>query len=77
VNAPYEESNLLKLSESELSKKFGSIEVSIIDYQEGTLRDLQARRKELWPFLLAFLLGVLAVEMVLANGGPWSKPSSL
>jgi hypothetical protein len=77
VNAPYEESNLLKLSESELSKKFGSMEVSIIDYQEGTLRDLQARRKELWPFLLAFLLGVLAVEMVLANGGPWSQPSSL
>jgi hypothetical protein len=77
VNAPYEESNLLKLSESELRKKFGSMEVSIIDYQEGTLRDFQAKRKELWPFLLAFLLGVLAVEMVLANGGPWSKPSSL
>ena len=77
VNAPYEESNLLKLSESELRKKFGSMEVNIIEYQEGTLRDLQARRRELWPFLLAFLLGVLAVEMVLANGGPWSKPSSL
>jgi hypothetical protein len=77
VNAPYEESNLLKLSERELSKKFGSMEVSIIDYQEGTVRNLQARRKELWPFLLAFLLGVLAVEMALANGRPWSKPSSL
>jgi len=45
VNAPYEESNLLKLSESELSKKFGSMEVSIIDYQEGTLRDLHAEKK--------------------------------
>jgi hypothetical protein len=77
VNAPYHESNLLKLSESELRKKFGFMEVSMIDYQEGTLRGLHARRKELWPFLLAFLLGVLAVEMVLANGGPWSKPPSL
>jgi hypothetical protein len=53
------------------------MEMSIIDYQEGTLSDLHARRKELWPFLLAFLLGVLAVEMVLANGGPGSKPPSL
>jgi hypothetical protein len=37
------------------------------------LKDLQAGKKELWPFLLAFVMVVLAVEMGLANGAPWKK----
>ena len=52
----------------------GAAAVKVIEYQEGTLKGLQAGRKELWPFLLAFLMVVLAVEMVLANGMPWARP---
>jgi hypothetical protein len=74
VNPPFEESDLAKIAEGELQKKFGTIAVKVIEYQEGTLKDLQAGRKELWPFLLAFLMVVLAVEMVLANGMPWARP---
>ncbi len=54
-------------------KKFGAIPVKITEYHEGTLKDLQGGRKELWPYLLAFLMVVLAVEMGLANGAPWKK----
>jgi hypothetical protein len=73
VNPPYEESDLTKIGEGELQKKFGTLAVKVIEYQEGTLKDLQAGRKELWPYLLAFLIVVLAVEMGLANGVPWKK----
>ena len=73
LNPPYEESDLAKMGESELKKKFGPIDVKVIEYREGTLRDLQGGRKELWPFLLAFLMVVLAVEMGIANGAPWKK----
>jgi hypothetical protein len=73
VNPPYEESDLAKMAEGELQKKFGAIPVKVIQYQEGTLKNLQAGRKELWPFLLAFIMMVLAVEMGLANGAPWKK----
>jgi hypothetical protein len=38
-----------------------------VKYKEGTLKDLQSGRKELWPFLLVFLMVVLVVEMVIAN----------
>jgi len=73
VNPAYEESDLAKIAEEELQKKFGAIAVKVIEYQEGKLKDLQTGRKELWPFLLAFLMVVLAVEMGLANGAPWTK----
>jgi hypothetical protein len=73
VNPPYEESDLAKTAEGELQKKFETIPVKVIEYQEGTLKDLQGGRKELWPFLLAFLMVVIAVEMGLANGAPWAK----
>ena len=67
VNVPYEESDLAKLTEDELKKKFGAIDVKVVEYKEGALNDLQAGRKELWPFLLVFLMGILVVEMVIAN----------
>lgn len=70
VNTPYEESNLSKVSEEELDKKFGAIDVKVVDYKEGGLKDLQGGRSELWPFLLLLLLAVLAVEMIIANGIP-------
>ncbi len=73
VNAPYEESDLAKTGEGELQKKFGAIPVKVIEYKEGTLKDLQGGRRELWPFILAFLMVVLALEMGLANGAPWER----
>jgi hypothetical protein len=73
VNPPYQESDLTKISEAELQKKFGAIPLKVVEYQEGTLKDLQGGRKELWPYLLAFLMLFLAVEMGLANGAPWKK----
>jgi len=73
VNPPYEESDLAKMAEGELQKKFGTIPVKVIEYQEGKLKDLQAGIKELWPFLLAFIMVILGVEMGLANGAPWKK----
>jgi hypothetical protein len=67
VNVPYEESNLAKLTEGELKKKFGDLHMKVVEYKEGTLKDLQSGRKELWPILLVFLMVVLVVEMVIAN----------
>jgi hypothetical protein len=73
VNTPYEESDLTKVAEEELKKKFGAIDVKVFDYDEGGLRALQGGRKELWPPLLVFLLAVLVFEMVLAMGTPGFK----
>jgi hypothetical protein len=50
-----------------LKKKFGGIDLKVMEYKEGTLKDLQIGRKELWPTLLAFLMAVLVVEMVISN----------
>lgn len=73
VNPPPEESDLAKVGEDELKKKFGAIDVKAVEYREGGLRNLQGGRKELWPTLLGFLLAVLVLEMVLANGLPGFK----
>ena len=73
INTPPEESNLSKISEDELNKKFGAIGVKVVDYKEGGLNALQGGRKELWPFLLLLLLVVLACEMIIANGLPIFK----
>ena len=73
VNPPPEESDLRKVAPEEMGKKFGTIDVKVLEYKEGTLNGLHAAKKDLWPFLLAFLLIVLAVEMVVANGIPKTK----
>jgi hypothetical protein len=70
VNTPFEESDLGKLTEEEVRKKFGKKDINIVEYKEGGSGNLQTNRKEIWPFLLAFLLMVLGVEMVVANGVP-------
>jgi hypothetical protein len=44
----------------------------VVEYRESIKGRLQ-RRKEIWPFVLGFLLIVLAVEMGLANGVPRAK----
>jgi Aerotolerance regulator N-terminal/von Willebrand factor type A domain len=68
VNTPPEESDLAKVSEDELKKKFGAVRVQVVEYKEGALREFQGEEKELWPSLLGFLLVILALEMILANG---------
>ena len=68
VNTPPEESDLAKVSEDELKKKFGAMRVQVVEYKEGALRDFQGEEKELWPSLLGVLLVILAFEMILANG---------
>jgi hypothetical protein len=71
-----EESNLSKISEDELNKKFGAIGVKVVNYKEGGLKALKGGRRELWPFLLVLLLAVLALEMIIANGLPIFKSLS-
>lgn len=73
VNTPYEESDLAKVGVDELKKKFGAIDVTVVEYKEGGLKDLQGGPKALWPPLLGFLLAILALEMIVANGIPRFK----
>jgi hypothetical protein len=68
VNTPYGESDLAKVPEDELKKKFGDMDVRVFNVTEGGLKALQGGRKSLWPALLIFLLVVLGLEMILANG---------
>lgn len=77
MNTPFEESDLGKLTDEEVRKKFGKRDIKIVEYTEGALSGLQTNRREIWPFLLAFLLVVLGVEMVVANGVPKSSPRAL
>jgi hypothetical protein len=76
VNTPYEESDLTKVSVDELKKKFGAIDVNVLEYQNDGQKDLRGGHKALWPSLLIFLLAILTVEMILANGIWWYKRKS-
>ena len=68
MNPPLEESDLSKVSQGEMQKRFGTINIKMLEYKEGVFeRRCLAGRKELWPFLLAFLLVVLAAEMGVAS----------
>jgi hypothetical protein len=70
---PHEESDLGKISDTEMKKRFGTEDVRVVEYRESVKGRLQGGRKEIWPFVLGFLLIVLAVEMGLANGVPRGK----
>jgi hypothetical protein len=70
LNPPFEESDLSKVSQEEIKKKFGTIETKVVEYREGAFNGIRSGRKELWPALLAVVLIVLAVEMGIANGLP-------
>jgi len=67
LNVPLEESDPTRLTDAEIGKKFENVNLRIVDYQEGMLTASRGKRKELWPFLLAFLPAVLAAEMTIAN----------
>jgi hypothetical protein len=73
LNAPYEESDLAKVSGDELKKKFGAIDVNVVEYQNGGLKNLRGGRQELWSSLLIFLLAILTLETILANGIWWYR----
>jgi len=73
VNTPAEESDLAKISEDELKKKFGAIDLKVVEYAQNGLAIRRGGRQELWPALLGLLLTVLAMEMILANGMPWFR----
>jgi hypothetical protein len=73
MNTPPEESDLSKVSDVEIKKKFGTMNVKVVEYREGAASNVYAGRKELWPFILGFLLVVLAAEMGIANGVPRPK----
>jgi hypothetical protein len=67
VNLPLEESNLAKMTEAEMGRKFGSLPVKVAQFKEGGGGDLRGGRKEAWPYLLGFLSVVLMVEMGVAG----------
>jgi len=67
VNPPPEESDLRKMTTEEMQNRFGSIEVKVVESREGVLNVPLAGRKELWPFILGFLLLVLGIEMGVAS----------
>ena len=67
INVPPEESDLGKVSETEMKKRFGTGDVKVVEYKESMKGRLHGGRKEAWPFILGFLLIVLAVEMGVAS----------
>ena len=67
VNPPLEESDLNKVSEGDMQKKLGTIKIKMWEYQEENWNEVLAGKKELWPYLLAFLLVILMVEMGVAS----------
>jgi hypothetical protein len=73
INVPTEESDLGKISDTEIRKRLGTADVRVVEYRESIKGRLQGGRKEIWPFILGFLLIVLAAEMGLANGVPRAK----
>jgi hypothetical protein len=50
-----------------MKKRLETIDIKVVEYKEEVLSGIHAGKKELWPFLLAFVLVVLAFEMGVAN----------
>jgi hypothetical protein len=73
MNPPLEESDLRKVSPEEMKKRFGTLDTKVVEYKAGMISNVHGTKKEIWPFFLAFLLIVLAVEMAIANGIPATK----
>jgi hypothetical protein len=67
LNPPVEESDLRKMTGEEMKKRLVSMEVKVIESREGSEETPLAGRKELWPYILGFLLAVLGMEMGVAG----------
>ena len=58
MNPPLEESDLSKVSAGEMKKKFGAINMKMVEYKEGALEQrFRQGEEELWPFLLGLSPG--------------------
>jgi len=67
LNPPTEESDLRKMTAEEMKKRLGAMEVKVIESKEGASGTPLAGRKELWPYILGFMLVVLGIEMGVAG----------
>jgi len=67
LNPPAEESDLRKMTAEEMKKRLGTMEVKVIESKEGASGTPRAGRKELWPYILGFVLVVLGIEMGVAG----------
>jgi len=67
VNPPVEESDLRKMTAEEMKKRLVSMEVRVIESREGNGGTPLAGRRDLWPYILGFLLAVLGIEMGVAG----------
>ena len=67
LNPPVEESDLRKMTAEEMKKRLVSMEVKVIESREGSAGTPLAGRKDLWPYLLGFLLAILGIEMGVAG----------
>lgn len=67
LNPPFKESDLSKVTQEEMKKRFGRIDTKVVEYRDGVISGVHGSKKELWPSLLAFVLVVLAIEMIVAN----------
>lgn len=67
VNPPVEESDLSKASPEELKKRLGKIDMQVVQYREDILKEAHSGRREVWPYLLCFVLLVLGLEMAVAG----------
>ena len=67
LNPPPEESDLRKMTPEEMQKRFGSVKVRVVEAREDAPVAPLVGRRELWPYLLGFLLLVLGVEMGVAS----------
>ena len=67
LNPPAEESDLRKMTVVEMKKRLGAMEVKVIESKEGASGTPRAGQKELWPYILGFLLVVLGIEMGVAG----------
>jgi len=64
---PPQESDLGKLDNDDVTKEFSGMDVQIKEYSEGVSSQMSGSRKELWTYLLGFLLLVLVIETGIAN----------
>ncbi len=67
LNPPVDESDLRKMTADEMKKRLVSMEVKVIESREGSEETPLAGRRELWPYILGFLLAVLGIEMGVAG----------
>jgi hypothetical protein len=67
LNVPFDESDLSKITVADLKKLLPGIPITVSEYRQGDEETLYGSRTDVWPYILAFLLLVLAAEMGVAQ----------